>query len=97
MSSKKPIHEIRLGRIKAAIWENEAENGVRYNVTITRLYKNGDDEWKDSSSFGRDDLPLVEKVCHMTHLWIFSRSQGGVVQTAAANGSSDKSSDKEEF
>ena len=27
MSSKKPIHEIRLGRIKAAIWENEAENG----------------------------------------------------------------------
>ncbi len=32
--SKKPIHEIRLGRIKAAIWENEAENGVRYNVTI---------------------------------------------------------------
>ena len=97
MSSKKPIHEIRLGRIKAAIWENEAENGVRYNVTITRLYKNGDDEWKDSSSFGRDDLPLVEKVCHMTHLWIFSRSQGGVVQTTAANGSSEKSSDKEEF
>ena len=77
MSSKKPIHEIRLGRIKAAIWENEAENGVRYNVTITRLYKTGNDEWKDSGSFGRDDLPLVEKVCHMTHLWIYSRAQGG--------------------
>ena len=60
MSSKKPIHEIRLGRIKAAVWENKAENGIRYNVTITRLYKNGDDEWKDSASFGRDDLPLVD-------------------------------------
>ena len=56
--SKKPIHEVRMGRIKAAIWENETENGNRYNVTITRLYKNGDDEWKDSTSFGRDDLPL---------------------------------------
>jgi hypothetical protein len=89
MSSKKPIHEIRLGRIKAAVWENEGENGIRYNVTITRLYKNGDDEWKDSASFGRDDLPLVEKVCHMTHLWIFSHSQGGVVQTVAANGESE--------
>ena len=77
--SKKPIHEVRMGRIKAAIWENETENGNRYNVTITRLYKNGDDEWKDSTSFDRDDLPLVEKVCHMTHLWIFSRAQGGVV------------------
>jgi len=89
MSSNKPIHEVRLGRIKAAIWENEAENGVRYNVTITRLYKNGNDEWKDSGSFGRDDLPLVEKVCHMTHLWIFSHSQGGVVQTVPADGSSE--------
>ena len=24
-------------------------------------------------------LASVEKVCHMTHLWIFSRAQGGVV------------------
>jgi hypothetical protein len=86
MSSKKPIHEIRLGRIKAAVWENQTDSGVRYGVTLTRLYKNGQDEWKDSSSFGRDDLPLVEKVCHMTHLWIFSHSQGGVVQTVAAGG-----------
>ena len=86
MSSKKPIHEIRLGRIKAAIWENEGENGIRYNVTLTRLYKNGKDEWRDSTTFGRDDLPLVEKVCHMTHLWIFSHSQGGIVQTVAASG-----------
>jgi hypothetical protein len=85
MSSKKPIHEIRLGRIKAAVWENETDNGIRYGVTLTRLYKNGKDEWKDSSSFGRDDLPLVEKVCHMTHLWIFSHSQGGVVQAVAGN------------
>ena len=88
MSSKKPIHEIRLGRIKAAIWENEGENGIRYNVTLTRLYKNGKAEWRDSTTFGRDDLPLVEKVCHMTHLWIFSHSQGGIVQTVAASGES---------
>ena len=89
MSSKKPIHEIRLGRIKAAVWENETENGVRFGVTLSRLYKNGKDEWKDSTSFGRDDLPLVEKVCHMTHLWIFSHSQGGVVQTVATSGESE--------
>jgi hypothetical protein len=88
--SKKPIHEVRMGRIKAAIWENETENGNRYNVTITRLYKNGDDEWKDSTSFGRDDLPLVEKVCHMTHLWIFSRAQGGAAHAVPADGSAKK-------
>lgn len=67
----KPVHEIRLGRIRAAIWENETQNGTRHNVTVSRLYKDGDN-WKDSSSFGRDDLPLVGKVLNRCHDWIFA-------------------------
>ena len=66
----RPVHEVRLGRIRAAIWENETQKGTRHNVTVSRLYKDGDD-WKDSSSFGRDDLPLVAKVCDQAHSWIF--------------------------
>ena len=72
----KPIHEIRLGRVKAAIWANETEQGMRHNVTIARLYKDGD-EWKSSQSFGRDELPLVEKVADMAHSWIFQHGQEG--------------------
>ncbi|REJ92344.1 MAG: hypothetical protein DWQ34_13225 [Planctomycetota bacterium] len=71
-----PVHEIRLGRIRAAIWENDTQNGTRHNVTVTRLYKDGDD-WKDSSSFGRDDLPLVTKVLDRCHSWIFDQAAGG--------------------
>ena len=70
----RPVHEIRLGRIKAAIWENATQNGPRHNVTVSRLYKDGDD-WKDSSSFGRDDLPLVSKVVDQAHSWIFGQGQ----------------------
>lgn len=66
----RPVHEIRLGRIRAAIWENETQNGTRHNVTLSRLYKDGE-EWKDSTSFGRDDLPLVAKVSDLAHTWIF--------------------------
>lgn len=68
----RPVHEIRLGRIKAAIWENDTQNGTRHNVTVSRLYKDGD-AWKDSTSFGRDDLPLVAKVADQAHSWIFSQ------------------------
>ncbi len=75
----RPVHEVRLGRIKAAIWENERQNGTRHNGTVSRLYKDGD-EWKDSSSFGRDDLPLVAKVVDQAHSWIFGQGQ------EAANG-----------
>ena len=70
----KPIHELRMGTIKAAIWQNEAKNGHRYNVRITRLYKDGD-EWKTSDSMGRDELPLVAKVADMAHSWIFQHTQ----------------------
>ncbi len=72
-AAKAPVHEVRLGRIKAAVWENTTENGVRHNVTICRLYKDAD-KWKDSSSFGRDDLPLVMKVADQAHDWIFNQS-----------------------
>jgi hypothetical protein len=67
----KPVHELRLGRIRAAIWLNETENGPRYNVQISRLYKDKNDKWQDSSSFGREDLPLVAKVADLAMVWMY--------------------------
>lgn len=69
----RPAHEVRLGRIKAAIWENETQNGTRHNVRVTRLYKEGN-TWKDSDSFGRDDLLVVAKVLDLAHSWIFQHA-----------------------
>jgi hypothetical protein len=85
--SDKPVHEIRLGKIKAAVWRNDTEEGARYNVTIQRIYRT-DQGWQNTSSFGRDDLPLVSKVADMTHTWIFEqrseREEGREQATAPA-------------
>ena len=51
MPNQKPVHEIRLGAIKATIWANETSVGTRHSVNVSRLYKDGD-EWKRSDSFG---------------------------------------------
>lgn len=76
MANNLPTHVIRLGKIKATLWANETSNGPRFNVTVGRLYKNGDEvHWKTSDSFGRDDLPLVAKVVDMAHTWIFEQSE----------------------
>ena len=72
-SKKKPVHEVRLGRVRAAVWENDTKNGAMHNVTLTRLYKDDDDNWADSTSFGRDDLPLLAKVADQAHTWIFEQ------------------------
>jgi hypothetical protein len=74
-SASKPVHEIRLGRIKAAIWENETQNGTRHNVTFQRIYRDEGGQWNTSDSFGRDDLPLVAKVADLAHTWIFQQGQ----------------------
>ena len=71
---QKPISEVRLGHVKAAVWKNETEAGVRYNVTFSRIYKDGDN-WKSTDSFGRDDLLLLGKVADQAHTWIFTQGQ----------------------
>lgn len=73
---QQPVHEIRLGTVKAAIWENETPVGIRCNVTVSRLFKDGD-EWRNTDSFGRDDLPLVAKVVDQAHSWIFEAGASG--------------------
>lgn len=88
-SSNRPVHEVRMGRIRAAIWANETEKGVRHNVTLTRLYKDGD-EWKDSASFGRDDLPLLAKVADQAHSWIFASA------ATESNGNGNESRDHDD-
>lgn len=74
MSTKtRPVHEVRMGRIKAAVWANETDKGVFHDVTLSRIYKNGD-TWKSTERFSRDDLPLVVKVADMAHTWIFEHN-----------------------
>ena len=60
--------------IKAAIWENNVGDTLRYNVTFSRIYKN-EVEWKTSDTFGRDDLLVLAKVADQAHTWICTATQ----------------------
>lgn len=71
--SKRPVHEIRFGLIKASIWQNHTRSGDRHSVSVVRLYRNGE-SWVESTRFGRDDLPLVAKVVDLAHTWIYESS-----------------------
>lgn len=77
MTDNKPIHEVRLGRIRATLWQNAGEeNGTTWiNTTFSKLYK-AEDGWRDVASFGRDDLPILAKVADLVHSWIYERATG---------------------
>ncbi len=71
----RPVQVVRLRNIRAAIWANDNELGLRYNVTVSRLYKDTDQQWKTSDGFGRDDLLLLAKVLDLAHSWICEQMQ----------------------
>jgi hypothetical protein len=69
-NTTKPVEEVRIGAIKAAVWRNVVDMGNNsrpmYSVTFQRLYRDGDNTWKSTESFGRDDLLLLAKVAERT-------------------------------
>ena len=69
MSEKRPVHEIRSGRVKAAIWANETRSGIMHTSTFDRRYKDGE-EWRSSQSFGPTDLAHLLKCAAEAQLWI---------------------------
>ena len=77
-----PAAEVRIGRVKATIWRNERDDGEGwYVVQLLRLYK-ADEEWKRTSSLGRDDLLLAAKVLDLAHTRIYELQAIGASEAA---------------
>lgn len=81
MSSEatKPVEEIRLGAVKAAIWKNIVDQGNNsrpiYNVSFQRLYRDAEDKWQSSGSFGRDDLLVLAQIAERTFARVYELQQ----------------------
>jgi hypothetical protein len=68
--ANRPAQTIRYGAIKATIWRNPTRNGTMYSTTVIRTFKGEDDEWRESHSFGPNELPTVAKLLLDAHSWI---------------------------
>lgn len=70
--ANRPVNELRFGAIKVVIWRNESRNGPMFNVTVSRLYREGE-SWKETHSFGHDDLPVLALALQDAYFWIRSQ------------------------
>jgi hypothetical protein len=82
-TSQRPAHEVRAGLVRAAIWANSTKRGTMYNVTVSRLYKSGDD-WKSSGSFGVRDLADLTRVGVLAEAWVREHQPKDTEREAAA-------------
>jgi hypothetical protein len=85
MVPTRPVHEIRLGAVRAAIWQRETEAGVHHSVTLERLYKDAEGRWKNTESLDRNDLLVAAKVLDLAHSWISLEAKGAESQDASAS------------
>ena len=67
----RPVQSIRFGQLEAAIWRNETDSGVFYNVTVKRHFVNDSGSWGESQSFGYEDLPTLAKLTNDCHSAIY--------------------------
>ena len=72
-SNSKPVAELRIGAVKATVWENAVGGIIRHNVIFSRIYRDGD-RWKTTQSFGFNDLLVLAKLADQTHTLIAERN-----------------------
>jgi hypothetical protein len=68
-----PVKTLRLGRMKAAVWENSSEDRTYHNVKFTRTYLDENKKFQDADNFGREDLLLLAKLADQVHTFICER------------------------
>lgn len=92
---QRPATTIRAGGIKATVWENQTKDGnTYYSVSLSRSYKDGE-EWKETNSYYRDDLPKVELVTRKAFEFIHLEAERQVDKAGVApepNGSGEPKS-----
>ncbi|MFM8334934.1 MAG: hypothetical protein ACKODK_05195 [Opitutaceae bacterium] len=68
-----PVKTLRLGRRKAAVWENSADGRTYHNVKFARTYLDENKKFQDTDTFGREDLLLLAKLADQVHTLICER------------------------
>ena len=72
----KPVDEIRLGNVRAAIWENSNEEGkVFFSLTIDVSYADKQGNWQQKKSFSMNECLRLEKVAGQVALRIQELNQ----------------------
>ncbi len=70
-----PETKFRAGTVTATVWSKMVDVNKKkvkfYNVTFEKSYKDKDDEWQTTNSYGREDLVKLEIVNRKAMEYIF--------------------------
>jgi hypothetical protein len=86
MAQAKPVVKFRAGAVACALWENSisVEGQTRHilKATVERRYRDPDGTWKSTSSFSRNEVPLVLYVLSKAYAVMVDRDNEGQKEDA---------------
>jgi hypothetical protein len=66
-SNHRPVAQISVGSIHAAIWRNENHGTPFYNTTFEARYKDDHGEWKTTKNFGHMEVLALAKCADLAY------------------------------
>ena len=69
-TNQKPIHQIRIGNVRASIWEQYSDKGPFLTVTFSRSYKDKQDQWQNGNSYLGYDLEALMDCALEAKEWV---------------------------
>ena len=70
-----PATAFRSGNVNVAVWENTGETGPFFSITFSRPYKDAQGNWKNSSSYGLNDLDSLSTLAELAKDWVSGHSR----------------------
>jgi hypothetical protein len=73
---KGPAYKVRFGRVEAAVWCRELEEGrVAYSVTLQRSYQDKDGKWQRTASLDESDMLPAAEALREVYSWVQKNRQ----------------------
>ena len=82
-NKSKPAAELRIGTVKATVWENQVGGITHHNVTFSRIYPEGG-QWKTTQNFRLVNLLSVAKLADQAHT-LFAERKAEAAPAAGDN------------
>src|SRR3954447_20057429 len=68
--TRAPDYKAHFGRVQVAVWRRENEDRTSYSVSVTRSYKDKQDQWQRTTQLDEDDLLPAAKALDDAYTWV---------------------------
>lgn len=63
MTDNKPMAKFKAGQVETAVWRNDitvaGQDRTILKASVSRRYRDAQGQWKSSTSFSRNEIPLA--------------------------------------